>query len=161
MMNAVEIGSDTALRIAVFAICLAWGVIYWPMGIAVAAVEDRLSPLRVFELVRRQYGPYFALLLFVGPLVFGGMEIGSLIQFLLLSSLPDLVGQLLATATGWTISQYVIVAMFGILGCLMRREALNFKPARNEMVPALVWIGSAFAIFIAVMVASGMVAEIL
>jgi len=127
-----------AMIIAAFAV----GLVYWPMGMAVAAVYGELNPIHVVQKIVQLFAPYMIVIVFMVPVLLLSRLAGALMGRATAEMLPGGFGVIPAIIVAITLIQYGAVCCMAMLGRMFREFQTPRKLTGAEWRGALITVGS-------------------
>ena len=121
-------GDPSAIYRGEFLVLSVWGVLYWPMGIAMAGAYGTLHPVKVVEKVLRTFPAYLAVLAVLAPFVAVAHIVGAFAAMPLVKLLPSLLGAFSGWIVAAVLAQYGLVGAFAMLGALLRKYRSPEQP---------------------------------
>jgi hypothetical protein len=129
----------------VLLVAAAWGIIYWPMGVAQAGAYNVLSPIKVAQAIAANYKTYGLTLLFILPALIAADTLTDWLPAQLQVALSPLASLFIGFALGMGLWQYAFCAQFAMLGKMLKRHRTGRPLSKGEVKAALPWIASAVA----------------
>lgn len=116
-------GSPPGFSMFAMLVGFVWGVLYQYMGLAVAAVESSINPIRVIGLVFRTFPVYVGVFAISGLLMAGAIGVFIGVNFGLQNvGIGTIIAFPLGALTATAVMLYAILAGCAMMGMLMRRQ---------------------------------------